>query len=105
MSDATNIDVITRLKQAAMTKAAANPALVKALLVGGAGALAGGGLTSLFSHEHANEQAERDHARNTAFGAGMAAGVAGPRIIDALHARIHPGQMGQMQQMPGEVPQ
>jgi alcohol dehydrogenase class IV len=91
MSDVINIDVVARLKQAAMTKAAANPALVKALLAGGAGALVGGGLGSLFTHEH--DEAARERARNTAFGAGMATGLAGPRIVDALHAMQHPAQV------------
>lgn len=93
MSPVVNIDVVARLKQAAETKAAANPALVKALLAGGAGALGGGALGALFTHEH--DEAARERARNTAFGAGMATGLAGPRIIDALHAAQHPAQAGQ----------
>lgn len=90
MNAVVNIDVVARLKQAAETKAAADPALVKTLLAGGAGALAGGGLGSLFMHEH--DQAARERARNTAFGAGIATGLAGPHIVDALHSTIHPAQ-------------
>jgi len=90
MSPVVNIDVLVRLKQAAEVKAAANPALVKALLAGGAGALGGGALGALLTHAHDEEA--RNRARNTSFGAGVAAGIAGPRIIDALHAAQHPMQ-------------
>ncbi len=88
MSDVVHIDVIFRLKQAAETKAAANPALVKALLAGGAGALAGGGLGAMLAHKR--DEAARERAGNTAFGAGVATGMAGPRIIDVLHGAMHP---------------
>lgn len=90
MSAVVHIDVLARLKQAAETKAAADPALVKALLAGGAGALGGGALGALFTHEH--DQAARERARNVGFGAGVATGLAGPRIVDALHAAQHPAQ-------------
>lgn len=82
-------NVVHMLKQAAEAKVATDPALVKALLAGGAGALAGGGLGALLTHEH--DQAARERARNTSFGAGVATGMAGPQIIDALHALAHRG--------------
>lgn len=84
MSKLVHIDVVSRLKQAAETKAAADPALVKALLAGGAGALLGGGLM------HAHDEAARERARNVGFGAGVATGMAGPQIVDALHGALHP---------------
>lgn len=90
MSAVVNIDVLTRLKEAAEAKIAANPALVPALLAGGAGAVLGGGLGALLAHSHDEEARER--ARNTAFGAGVATGLASPRIIDVLHAAQHPEQ-------------
>lgn len=82
-------DVVHMLKQGAIVTAAANPALVKALLAGGAGALAGGGIGSLLTHEH--DEAAKERARNTSFGAGVATGMAGPQIVDALHAFSHRG--------------
>jgi len=89
MSNLVHIDIVSRLKQAAEAKTAADPALVKALLAGGAGALAGGGVGALLAHSRDQEAIER--AKNTGFGAGVATGVAGPQIIDALHGLVHRG--------------
>lgn len=89
MSAVVHIDVLARLKQAAETKAAADPALVKALLAGGAGALLGGGVASALTHSH--DEAARERARNTAFGAGVATGMAGPHIVGALNTQLNPG--------------
>lgn len=89
MRGASNIDVLVRLEEAAMKTAALNPALVKALVAGGAGALLGAGGASLM-HRHDEEDLAR--SKNTAFGAGIATGMAGPRIIDALHTATHPTQ-------------
>jgi zinc transporter ZupT len=89
MSNSPTTDVIFRLKQAAMAQAAANPALVKALLAGGAGALVGGGLTGLLVHSH--DAAEKERAKNMSFGAGVATGLAGPHLVDALQHVTHRG--------------
>lgn len=88
MAAATHIDVVSRLKQAAEAKTAANPMLVKALLAGG-GVLGGGAL--MHAHDAAEREKVRAQARNTGFGAGIATGMAGPQIIDALHALTHRG--------------
>jgi len=85
-------DVLTRLKMAALEKVSMEPALVNSLLAGGAGALAGGGIGAGLMHHH--DEGLRDRARNVAFGAGMATGLAGPQIVDALHAAIHPSPYG-----------
>jgi hypothetical protein len=89
MSDVVHTDIVMRLKQAAEAKIAANPALIPALLAGGAGLLGGGALAAKLTHDR--DLAARERARNTAFGAGAAAGFAGPQLIDALHAAVHQG--------------
>jgi hypothetical protein len=89
MINQAHIDVVFRLKQAAEAKTAADPALVKALLTGGAGVLGGGALAAGLMHAH--DEAARERARNTGFGAGVATGMAGPQIIDALHGVMHRG--------------
>lgn len=93
MATPDHIHVFTRLKEAAAKTALDNPALVKALLGGGALALAGGGIGTMLERaraEKANEEARRQ-GRNTSFGAGVAAGMAGPQIVDALHRFVHRG--------------
>lgn len=75
-------DVRHILTAAAEAKVAADPALVKALLAGGAGVLGGGMLSAKLTHDH--DEIARQHTRNTAFGAGLATGIAGPRIMDVL---------------------
>ena len=82
-------DVIHMLKRAAAVEAAANPALVKALLAGGAGVLGGGLLGAGLMHSHDEE--DRRRARNVGFGAGAATGIAAPHIVDALHRLVHQG--------------
>ncbi len=77
------------LKQAAEAKVAMEPALVKALLAGGGGLLAGGMLGA--HHAHAEDELAKERARNTAFGAGVATGMAGPQVVDALHGLVHRG--------------
>lgn len=90
MGDVIHIDIVSRLKQAAEAKTAANPMLVKALLAGGVGVLGGGAL--MHAHDQSALEQARTHAQNTGFGAGVATGMAGPQIIDALHAITHRGE-------------
>lgn len=80
-------DVVQRLKLAAEAKVAVDPTLVKALLAGGAGALGGGALMHM--HDATEREAARARAQNVGFGAGVATGMAGPQIIDALHSFTH----------------
>lgn len=80
-------DVVHMLKQAAEAKVAADPALVKALLAGGGGLLAGGAL--MHAHDAAATEHAKQRAGNVGFGAGVATGMAGPQIVDALHALTH----------------
>ena len=63
--------------------------LMPALLAGGEELLARGALAGGLVHEH--DEAARRRAGNAGFGAGVATGVAGPQIIDALHALTHRG--------------
>jgi len=95
MTCSVHIDALDRLKQAAEAKIAANPALAKLLLAGGAGAAVGGGLGAHLMH--GRDEAARARTRNTSFGAGMAAGLAGPQLVNRLYDRMHPST--------GEVPQ
>lgn len=88
MSDVGHIDAVSRLKHAAEVKAAADPALVRALIGGGA-LLGGGAIGAGLMHSH--DEAARERAKNTGFGAGVATGMAGPQIVDALHAVMHRG--------------
>lgn len=80
---------VQMLKHAAEAKVAVDPALVKALLAGGAGALGGGALMHM--HDASEREAARTKAQNVGFGAGVATGMAGPQIIDALHSFTHRG--------------
>lgn len=82
-------NVVHMLKQAAEGQVLANPALMKALLAGGGGLLAGGMLGSHLTHKR--DEAAKERAQNESFGAGMATGLAGPTIIDALHSLTHRG--------------
>lgn len=81
--------VVDRIKYAAAIKIAATPGLAKSLLLGGGG-LVGGGLLGAAIMRHLDEK-EKARAKNIAFGAGAAAGLAGPRIIDAIHGLVHRG--------------
>lgn len=89
MSRVDHTDLIARLGRAAAEKVAAEPGLVRSLLAGGGGLLAGGALAGGLMHEH--DEAARARARNVGFGAGVATGAAGPQIIDALHSISHRG--------------
>lgn len=88
MSRASGHSVVVRLKQAAEAKVAMDPGLVKLLLAGGAGALLGTGLGAHVTH--ARDEEARKRTRNTAFGAGVATGLAGPHIANAIHTRLNP---------------
>lgn len=83
-----DIDAVVRLKQAAEAKIAADPALMKLLLAGGAGALLGTGVGAGLTHSH--DEVARQRTKNTAFGAGIATGLAGPSIVGGLNARLNP---------------
>lgn len=88
MSIARGHSAVVRLKQAAEAKVAMDPGLVKLLLAGGAGALAGSGLGAHFAHARDEEEARR--GKNVAFGAGVATGLASPRLVGGLNARLNP---------------
>lgn len=83
MYDAKHIALHQELLKEAEDKLALDPSLVKMLLAGGGGALAGGGIAHLLTKAH--DEQERDKTRNRAFGAGVAAGVAGPRVVRGLY--------------------
>jgi len=87
MFDPKYITLHRELLKEAEDKVAAMPALdpsfVKMLLAGGAGAALGGGISHLATRAHAKR--EREQTRNRAFGAGVAAGVAGPRVVRGLY--------------------
>ena len=82
-------DVVHKIKLAAEAKVAVDPALVKALLAGGAGLVGGGALMHM--HDAAEAERTRTRAQNVGFGAGVATGMAGPQIVDALHTLTHQG--------------
>lgn len=88
MSTTRNTNVVDRIKSAAMTAVASDPSLVKMLLAGGAGALLGGGIGARVMHGH--DEAARERTKNTAFGAGVATGLAGPGLVGNLNARLNP---------------
>lgn len=94
-----DIDIVGRLKQAAAMLAGTNPGpgLSKLLLAGGGGALVGGGLATALTSHVLNERAEAERARtrNVSFGAGAAAGLAAPHLVQALNARLNPSGGGQ----------
>lgn len=89
MTSLDHTDIVSRLKQAAEAKTAASPALVQALLAGGAGAIGGGALGAHLMH--ARDEEARKRTRNIGFGAGVATGMAGPQIVDALHSILNRG--------------
>lgn len=78
------IPALLRLKQAAAEKVALDPGLVHLLLIGTGGAALGAGMM------HARDEANRARTKNTAFGAGVAAGLAGPHIVGALNRYVNP---------------
>jgi len=81
-----------------MAKHAMDPTLAQKLMYGLGGGLAAGIPTYALTRLH--DAKERDVAKNHAFGAGLATGVAAPRIIQGLYdiARntgiVPPPQMG-----------
>ena len=77
--------------------AAIDPAMLKLLGVGLGGATLGG-LGAHLATRHADEE-RRLQTRNRAFGAGVAAGVAGPQVVQGLYniargSGFLPGGMG-----------
>lgn len=88
MHSSHDIPALVRLKRAAEEKVALDPALVRMLLAGAGGVALGGGIGASLAHSH-DEQA-RERTKNTAFGAGVATGLAGPRLVGALNERINP---------------
>ncbi len=78
-----NIALQAELVKAAEEKLALDPQMLRMMLAGGAGALAGGVPAALITR-HLDEKA-REGAANRAFGAGLAAGVATPRIVRGLY--------------------
>jgi hypothetical protein len=78
-----NIARHAELVKEAEEKLAIDPQLLRMLLAGGAGAVAAGVPAALITR-HADEKA-RQQASNRAFGAGLATGVAAPRIVRGLY--------------------
>lgn len=89
-----DIPALSRLKTAAEERVAATPSLVPLLLAGASGLAIGGGLGAHAVAEH--DRATLSRARNTSFGAGLAAGLASPRIINRLDARLNPTSHGSL---------
>lgn len=83
-----DIPALSRLKAAAEERVAAIPSLIPLLLAGAGGLAVGSGLGAHAATAHEHESVSR--ARNTAFGAGMATGLAGPRLVSRLDARLNP---------------
>jgi hypothetical protein len=77
-----NIQLHAELLKQAEEKLALDPQAVRMLLAGGAGALAAGVPAALVTRHLDNQAKER--ATNRAFGAGLATGVATPRIVRGL---------------------
>lgn len=88
MYSARNIALHAELLKEAEEKMALDPATLRMLLAGGAGAAAGGLGAGLLTH-HVDEQA-KGKATNRAFGAGVATGVAAPRIVHGLAGLLGP---------------
>lgn len=86
-----DIPVLVQLKRAAEEKVAVDPALVRLLLAGAGGVALGGGIGA--SLAHSRDEAARERTKNTAFGAGIATGLAGPRLVGALNERVNPSPM------------
>lgn len=87
MFHAQNIALHQALLKEAEDKIALDPALAQKLLLGGT-ALGGAALGGTAAHyvTKAHDDKERRKTRNHAFGAGVAAGVAGPKVIKGLYA-------------------
>ncbi len=74
-----NIALHAELIKTAETKIAIDPAVLKMLLTGAAGGAAIGLPTYALTHSH--DMAEKERAKNRSFGAGVATGLAGPRLL------------------------
>ena len=86
-----------------LEKVALDPSALKLLAAGGAGAAAAGIPTYLITR--ALNRAEKEKTRNLAFGAGVATGFAGPKIIQGLfNIAQGTGFMPQHQQSQYEMP-
>ncbi len=81
MFDPRHIALHRELLKEAEDKIAVDPSLLKLLLAGGVGGAAVG-VPALIMHQHQKQEAER--TRNRAFGAGMATGIAAPKILRGL---------------------
>ena len=89
MFDPKHITLYQELLKEAEDKVALDPSMVNKLLIGGgiAGGALGLGAYGYGLHKmHEKREADRIRARNHAFGAGVAAGVAGPRVIRGLYS-------------------
>jgi hypothetical protein len=84
MLDPRNIALYEALRREAEAKTASiDPALLKRLLLAGAGGLAVGAVPAALI-THRVDEAARERTRNRAFGAGMATGMAAPSIMRGL---------------------
>jgi len=98
-----NIALHEELLKEAEEKVAANPSsILKYLLGGTAGGLAVGIPTHLLTKKY--EEAKRKRTRDRAFGAGMAAGVATPKLLRGLlNIAQNRGLVAPNAEMPNEV--
>lgn len=87
MSARGDIALHQELVKVAEAKLAVSPETMKMLLAGGAGALGVGVPAALLTHAH--DERQKAHAQNNAFGAGMATGIATPRILKGLFNIAH----------------
>jgi hypothetical protein len=82
-----HIQLFEELRKEAEAKVAAiDPQHLKMLLTGLGGVAAGAVPTAMISNYLANQELER--AKTRAFATGVAAGVIGPRVLDATMQRI-----------------
>lgn len=82
MFDPRNIQLYSELIKEAEEKVAVDPSALKLLLAGLGGGAAIGVPGYLLMDAHA--EAVRKHTRDRAFGAGVATGLAGPKIVSGL---------------------
>lgn len=74
-----NIALHSELLKTAEAKIAIDPAVLKMLLTGAAGGVAVGLPTYALTHHR--DEMEKERAKNHSFGAGVATGLAGPRLL------------------------
>jgi hypothetical protein len=84
-----NIALHAELLKEAEEKIALDPATMRMLLAGGGGLAAGGLGAGLLTH-HMDEKS-KEQATNRSFGAGLATGVAAPRIMRGLAGMLGNG--------------